>query len=563
MPLGLKVTINPNYLFETVEKTELFEVLALWQKSYEWTYYDQVLGVLDFSNQQEKTKKETSFAALFCIDDRECSIRRNLEHSATNVKTFGTAGFFNVEFFYKPLNGKFYTKLCPAPVTPKYLIKEIGEAKKQTKDLHYHKYTHSLLLGWLIAQTLGFYAAIQLFMSIFRPKISAATAASFSHTNLDASFSIEFDEKDGFENDLQIGFKLDEMTTRVEGLLRSIGLISDFPEIIYIVSHGATSVNNTHYAGYDCGACSGRPGNINAQVISFMANHQKVRELLGQRGISIPASTLFIAALHDTTRDEILFFDKNVDLQAHQIHKKHFEKALQLNAKERSRRFDSIDTSRPLDQVHKKVKERSVSLFQPRPELNHATNCLCIVGNRTLTKDVFLDRRSFLNSYNYQTDLEGNYLLGILKAVAPVCGGINLEYYFSRVDNQKLGAGTKLPHNVMGLIGVANGIDGDLRPGLPSQMIEVHDPIRMLVIVEHFPEIVLKAISQAPETYEWYNNEWMHLVSVNPVTRKLQVFKDGQFVTYKPLKTNLELAPNLNNLVESTEQNFPVYLFNN
>ena len=115
----------------------------------------------------------------------------------------------------------------------------------------------------------------------------------------------------------------------------------------------------------------------------------------------------------------------------------------------------------------------------------------------------------------------------------------------------------------MGLIGVANGIDGDLRPGLPSQMIEVHDPIRMLVIVEHYPEIVLKAISQAPETYEWYNNEWMHLVSVNPVTRKLQVFKDGQFLPYKPLKSKLELAPNLNHLVESTEENFPVYLFNN
>ena len=38
----------------------------------------------------------------------------------------------------------------------------------------------------------------------------------------------------------------------------------------------------------------------------------------------------------------------------------------------------------------------------------------------------------------------------------------------------------------MGLIGVANGIDGDLRPGLPSQMIEVHDPVRLLVIAEHF-----------------------------------------------------------------------------
>jgi uncharacterized protein YbcC (UPF0753/DUF2309 family) len=105
---------------------------------------------------------------------------------------------------------------------------------------------------------------------------------------------------------------------------------------------------------------------------------------------------------------------------------------------------------------------------------------------------LFLDRRSFLNSFDYRIDPEGKYLFNILKAAAPVCGGINLEYFFSRVDNQKLGAGSKLPHNVMGLIGVANGYDGDLRPGLPSQMIEIHDPVRLLVIVEHLPEVVSK-----------------------------------------------------------------------
>ena len=48
----------------------------------------------------------------------------------------------------------------------------------------------------------------------------------------------------------------------------------------------------------------------------------------------------------------------------------------------------------------------------------------------------------------------------------------------------------------MGLIGVANGIDGDLRPGLPSQMIEVHDPVRLLIIVEHSPEVVNYAITK-------------------------------------------------------------------
>ena len=369
------------------------------------------------------------------------------------------------------------------------------------------------------------------------------------------------------EGDLQIGFTVDEMVTRVQNLLNSIGLIENFAPLVYLVGHGASSINNTHYAGYDCGACSGRPGSVNARVMSFMANHKKVREILAQKGLVIPETTQFMGALHDTTRDEMEFYDEDLlnetNKMFHEQNKKTFQKSLDENAKERSRRFILTNTKDTAKKVHEAVKLRSVSLFEPRPELNHATNALCIVGQRELTKHLFLDRRSFLNSYDYKIDLDGTFLTNILKPIGPVCGGINLEYYFSRVDNQKLGAGTKLPHNVMGLIGVANGIDGDLRPGLPSQMIEVHDPIRMLVIVEHFPEIVLKAISQAPETYEWYNNEWMHLVSVNPVTRKLQVFKDGQFVPYKPLKTKLELAPNLNHLVESTEENFPVYLFNN
>jgi hypothetical protein len=128
------------------------------------------------------------------------------------------------------------------------------------------------------------------------------------------------------------------------------------------------------------------------------------------------------------------------------------------------------------------------------------------------------------------------------------------------VDNQKLGAGTKLPHNVMGLIGVANGIDGDLRPGLPSQMIEVHDPVRLLVIVEHFPEIVLKTIQRLPDIYEWYINEWVNLVAVNPETREEFVFKNGAFTPYNPLKKNLETIADVTPLVESSEENFPVYL---
>ena len=165
-----------------------------------------------------------------------------------------------------------------------------------------------------------------------------------------------------------------------------------------------------------------------------------------------------------------------------------------------------------------------------------------------------------MNSYDYKIDLDGKILTNIMKPLGPVCGGINLEYYFSRVDNQKLGAGTKLPHNVMGLFGVANGIDGDLRPGLPSQMIEVHDPVRLLIIVEHFPEVVLNVIKSVDAMYEWFINEWINLVAVNPETNQMFLFKEGEFIPYEPIPQKIETVKDITPILENTLDNIPVYL---
>ena len=164
-----------------------------------------------------------------------------------------------------------------------------------------------------------------------------------------------------------------------------------------------------------------------------------------------------------------------------------------------------------------------------------------------------------MNSYDHTIDPEGKLLFGIMKPLGPVCGGINLEYFFSRVDNQKLGAGSKLPHNVMGLFGVANGTDGDLRPGLPMQMIEIHDPVRLLIIVEHFPEIVLQTIQKLPEMYEWFINEWVNLVVVNPETKEFHFFRDGAFTIYTPIQKKIEKVNELMPLLEGHQENLHVY----
>jgi uncharacterized protein YbcC (UPF0753/DUF2309 family) len=219
-----------------------------------------------------------------------------------------------------------------------------------------------------------------------------------------------------------------------------------------------------------------------------------------------------------------------------------------------------MDSNKSPKEVHEKVKLRALSLFEPRPEWNHATNALCIVGKREISKHLFLDRRSFLNSYDYSKDLEGKYLLNILKAVAPVCGGINLEYYFSKIDNNRLGAGTKLPHNVMGLIGVANGMDGDLRPGLPAQMLNIHEPIRLMVIIEHYPEVILKTLNEHPPTLEWFKNNWIHLCAIHPEDKELFVYKTETFIKYQPINSTLPVAENLESIFESNSEDLPVYL---
>lgn len=561
-PIGQSIIHPPVPLFLDVPLTEYFEVIDLWQKAFEWTFYDQVLGGLRQNKLEtlQTMSKKKSFQAMFCIDDRECSYRRYLEILDSNCETFGTPGFFGVEFFFKPIGGKFYTKVCPAPVTPKFLIKEDGNGRKIEKDAHFSKHSHSFISGWLIAQTLGFWSAFRLFVNIFKPSMGPMVSHSFKHMDSDSTLTI--DHQDEFENSLQVGFKTEEMVDRVENVLKSIGLVEDFAPLVYVIGHGASSINNPHYAAYDCGACSGRAGSVNARVFSFMANKPEVRAQLIQRDISIPSETFFVGALRDTTRDEIMFYDiEKLDVAHREMHLENltkFEKASKQNAKERSRRFESIHTGLSDSDIHRKILQRSVSLFEPRPELNHATNALCIVGKRALTKGVFLDRRSFLNSYDAKIDPEGDRLLGILNAAVPVCGGINLEYYFSRVDNQKLGAGSKLPHNVMGLFGVANGIDGDLRPGLPNQMIEVHDPIRLLMLIEQNADLVLEVIKRNSATYQWIENGWIILASIDPESGDIAVFDKGEMIPYAPSNRKLAMVENLNELVESSIENLEI-----
>ncbi|MGI9212799.1 MAG: putative inorganic carbon transporter subunit DabA, partial [Methylococcaceae bacterium] len=480
--------------------------------------------------------------ALFCIDDRECSLRQHLEAQDSAIETYGAAGFFGIDFFYQGLDDAYAVAQCPVVVTPKHLIIEsrkdsdIKTEKTTTvalKDLHFKP--ESLLRHWIFTQTLGLGYAARLAFDVFRPGSRLPNIKQLGEVEAHTHLHLLREHDEPTADGRLLGFSHQEMAAKLGGLLRTIGLTQDFAPLVVVVAHGSSSVNNPHFAAYDCGACAGKPGAPNARAFTWMANDPTVRQLLAEQGIAIPADTRFVPALHNTSRDEITYFDQHLwdtpppglsDFQ------KSMQQALGLNAMERCRWFELGPVAPDPESALKHAASRSSSIFEPRPELNHSNNLYCVVGRRPLTSNLYLDRRAFLHSYDPMSDPSGETLRKILTALIPVCGGINLEYLFSRLDNSVYGAGTKLPHNVMGLIGVANGVDGDLRTGLPSQMVEVHEPARLLFVIEQTPSIILAAVSELGELKQVLDNRWVRLASCHPATGQLAWYTDQGF---KPL----------------------------
>ncbi|AEJ42687.1 conserved hypothetical protein [Alicyclobacillus acidocaldarius subsp. acidocaldarius Tc-4-1] len=88
-------------------------------------------------------------------------------------------------------------------------------------------------------------------------------------------------------------------------LFRSIGLTA-FAPIVVLCGHEARVENHPHRAALECGACGGQSGRHNARLLAMALNQADVRRLLRHHhGLHIPDETVFLAAVHITTTDEI------------------------------------------------------------------------------------------------------------------------------------------------------------------------------------------------------------------------------------------------------------------
>ena len=539
----------------------------VFQNAYERTYRRGILDALAarraLPGDPIRDRPRAQF--VFCIDEREESTRRALEEQHPSYITFGMAGFFGVAIDFQGLYDREPAAHCPVVVTPAHEVYEQPVYTDLSRHLVSQRWrdrwhaverravaaSRSLSGGVGMSFLVGPLSAVKTVARVVAPRSSsrfgARVAASLAPRPATRLSTLRFENVVDLPTGRKpVGFSLEETVDRVTASLTNLGLVRDFAPIVVFLGHGSTSLNNPHESAHDCGACGGRRGGANARLFADMANRLDVREGVRKRGIEIPTDTWFVGALHDTADDSVRYYDleRLPTAFAARFEEAYgaLERARREDALERSRRFHDAPLTLTPDEALRHVEARASHLAQPRPEYGHCTNSICIVGRRVLTRGLHLDRRPFLVSYDPTIDSDDRILERILAAVGPVGAGINLEYYFSSVDNETFGCGTKLPHNVTGLIGVMNGHQSDLRTGLPLQMVELHEPMRLLLVVDATPESLLAVAGRQPEVAELVVNEWVQLVSMHPDTGAMRVFDNGQFVPYESLPVLLPVV---------------------
>jgi uncharacterized protein YbcC (UPF0753/DUF2309 family) len=500
---------------------EHLETKLILQNAYDFALQRQLVVKFKNNKAEEKALKRPKAQAVFCIDVRSELYRRNLEKVDPEIETIGFAGFFGFSINYVPIAHKHGKNQCPVLIPTAAIVKEaladkqdLLKAEKKRTEKHQFDKNWKLFRKGAIA-SFGFVSPLGL---SYLPKL---LSDSFGWTR-----PTDDPNTDGLEKFLKKGRDVDvsEIPLRDKinmgaSALTAMGLKEQMAALIMITGHGATTVNNPHATGLDCGACGGHSGEINAMTAEKILNDPAVRLGLSEKGVSIPSDTHFVACLHDTTTDEISILGERNVPSSHVQLLKEIKNILKYTS-QAAREERALRMKIKSNDVNTSVLSRSKDWSQVRPEWGLAGCNTFVVAPRYRTSGLDFEGKSFLHSYKWQADEDFKILEAIMTAPMVVTSWINLQYFASTADNDKLGAGNKTLHNVSGGIGVLEGSTGDLRIGLPLQSLHdgtsyQHLPQRLNVVVEAPTDAINGVLEKHGSIRELCDNEWITLLALD------------------------------------------------
>lgn len=444
--------------------------------------------------------------AAFCIDVRSEVFRRAIESLDPRIQTLGFAGFFGLGASHRRFASDVAEHRLPVLLNPA-ITSRAGGPEDDPADRS-ARYLARAKRAW--------------------GRFKLAAVSSFAFVEAAGPVYLGKLVRDGLglkrkslPNDpmplAEPALDLDARIATATAVLRAMSLTQDFAPLVLLVGHGANVVNNPHASGLHCGACGGYSGEVNARLLAGLLNDPAVRGGLAGAGIAVPAGTVFLAALHDTTTDGVLIYDRDHPSPQHAEDLKRAREWLAsaaiLSRSERALRLPRA--TRGGD-----VPRRSRDWAEVRPEWALAGCKAFIAAPRERTAGKSLEGRAFLHDYQWRRDEGFGVLELIMTAPVVVASWISLQYYGSSVAPDLFGGGNKLLHNVIGGIGVVEGNGGTLRAGLPWQSVHdgsalVHEPLRLSVCIEAPVEAMTAILEKHANVRALFDNRWLHLFALD------------------------------------------------
>jgi uncharacterized protein YbcC (UPF0753/DUF2309 family) len=474
-----------------------------------------------------------AFQAAFCIDVRSEIFRRGLEAAAPSSETIGFAGFFGFPIEYIPIGNTRGGAQCPVLLKPSVVVRETVQGANAAEEAHIleaRRERRRLTKAWKAFKQ----SAVSSFTYV--EAIGLSHLAKIAGDSLGFSRPAPDPNRDNLPADAlkRLGPKLDAeciegrltgfaaegRVDMAEAVLRAMSLTGSFARLVLLAGHGSASVNNPHASGLDCGACGGHTGEANARVAAALLNDPAVRKGLAARNIAIPEDTIFLGGLHNTTTDEVEVFNPETIPPGHADDLALLLKALKdAGATARRERAGLLGIT-DMESLDQHVHARSRDWSQVRPEWGLAGNAAFIAAPRSRTRNLKLDGRAFLHTYDWREDKDFSVLELIMSAPMVVASWINLQYFASSVNNQRFGSGNKTLHNVVGALGVLEGNGGDLRVGLPWQSVHdgerlIHDPVRLSVVIEAPIDALNAVIAKRKDVRDLVEHQWLHLFAID------------------------------------------------
>lgn len=521
---------------EQQRESESLTLHLIWQLANEIAYREELFGILPSSSRAPDSvsvAQRPDAQLVFCIDVRSEPMRRAVESTHSNYATMGYAGFFGVPIAANPFGSEQSTQRCPVILDPPYQVSETPQNPEdhqmalQRHQRHtglndlFKTFKDSAISCFTFVETTGLCYAWNLARDSWRQ----------SPTRTKAHFKPILDPEDLRNQQdktapqvARLGIPPADQVKLAQGIIKALNLGQNAARLVVLCGHGATTHNNPYDSGLQCGACGGHAGDLNAQLAAEMLNRPSLRSQLKSESaeFSLPEDTIFVAARHDTTLDQVTLFDEHLIPESHQQDlanlKNHLEQASQLASLQRAPKLGIAAVS-PAS-IQAELARRAADWSQVRPEWGLAGNAAFIIADRKITRDCDLSGRAFLHHYQNDQDPEGELLAGILGGPLVVGSWINLQYFASSSNNQAFGSGNKTLHNISGTHGVQLGNGGDLKTGLPLQSIHdgqtlQHEPIRLHVLIEAPTDKARYAIAQNPTIQNLYNNHWLHFFAID------------------------------------------------